>query len=77
MRTATSSEEILHSLIHDLRQPLGNLETSLFYLALVLDHPSGGIREQMDAMERQVAQASELLHRATEELRSAVSAPGQ
>ena len=70
MRTATYSEELLHSLIHDLRQPLGNLETSLFYLDLVLDHPSSRVREQMQAMERQVAQAAHLLQHATEELRA-------
>jgi hypothetical protein len=34
----------------------------------VLHHPSASVREQMQAMERQVAQAAQLLHRATEEL---------
>jgi hypothetical protein len=70
MRTVTSSEQIVHDLIHDLRQPLGNLETSVFYLGLVLDHPSGRVGEQMLAMERQIAQATQLLRRATEELRA-------
>jgi hypothetical protein len=70
MRTITPSEEILHSLVHDLRQPLGNLETSLFYLDLVLHNPSGRVSEQMRVMERQVAQATQLLHRASEELRA-------
>jgi hypothetical protein len=46
------------------------METSLFYLDLVLDHPSGRVREQLRAMETQVAQAAQLLHRAAEELRS-------
>jgi signal transduction histidine kinase len=69
MHTITS-EEILHELIHDLRQPLGNLETSVFYLDLVLDHPAPRVREQMRAMERQLAEAIELLHQATEELRT-------
>ena len=67
--TATSSDEILNSLVHDLRQPLGNLETSLFYLDLVLTHPSSRVQEQMRMMERQVANAALLLHRACEELR--------
>jgi len=70
MRTTTSSEEILHSLVHDLRQPLGNLETSVFYLELVLDRPSDRIRDQMRLMERQVAQAVQMLHRASEDLRA-------
>jgi hypothetical protein len=66
----TTSEEILHSLVHDLRQPLGNLETSLFYLDMVLDQPSDRIRDQMRLMERQIANAMQLLHCAAEELRS-------
>lgn len=70
MRTLTSSDEILNSLVHDLRQPLGNLETSLFYLDLVLTHPSARVQEQMRTMERQVAQATQLVHRACEELRA-------
>ena len=52
MRTITRSDEILHSLVHDLRQPLGNLETSLFFLEMVLDHPSDRVREQMHIMAR-------------------------
>jgi hypothetical protein len=67
----TTSDEILHTLVHDLRQPLGNLETSLFYLDMVLDQPSDRIRDQMRLMERQIAQAMQLLHRAGEELRAA------
>lgn len=70
MRTITSSEEILHSLVHDLRQPLGNLETSLFYLDLVLGDPPARVQEQMRVMERQVAKAAQLLNRASEELRA-------
>jgi signal transduction histidine kinase len=65
----TSCDEILRTLIHDLRQPLGNVETGIFYLELVLDSPSDRVREQMQMMERQVAQAAQLLHRASEELR--------
>lgn len=70
MRSMTPSEEILRSLIHDLRQPLGNIETSLFCLDLVLDHPSGRIREQLRTMEHQIAQTTELLQHAADELSS-------
>jgi hypothetical protein len=70
MYTATSSEEILRNLVHDLRQPLSNLETSVFYLDMVLDHPSGRVGEQMRSMERQVAQAAQLLHQVVEEMRA-------
>ena len=69
MCTPTRSDEILHSLVHDLRQPLSNLETSLFYLEMVLDHPSDRVGEQMRIMARQVAQAAQLLERASVELR--------
>ena len=65
-----SSDEILYSLVHDLRQPLGNLETGLFILDMVLDHPSGRVREQMRLMERQMVQAAQLLQHAGEELRA-------
>jgi signal transduction histidine kinase len=68
MRDLTPSQEILYGLIHDLRQPLGNMEMSLFYLDRVLDRPSDRVREQMRIMERQVAQASQLLLRAAEEI---------
>ena len=71
MCTITRSDEILHSLVHDLRQPLGNLETSLFFLEMVLDHPSDRVREQMRMMARQVTQAAQLLERASQELRVA------
>ena len=70
MTSTTTHEEIQTSLIHDLRQPLGNMETSVFYLNLVLDNPSSRVRQQLCIMERQVAQAAQLLHRASEELRA-------
>jgi signal transduction histidine kinase len=70
MRATTLHEEILNSLVHDLRQPLGNIETSIFFLDLVLDHPSGRIGEQLHMMELQLAQATQLLHHAADELRS-------
>jgi K+-sensing histidine kinase KdpD len=70
MSTTTSPEAILHSLVHDLRQPLSNLETSIFYLDIVLSHPSGRVGEQMRSMERQLAQANQLLHQVAQELRA-------
>jgi hypothetical protein len=70
MRTMTQPDEILQDLIHDLSQPLSNLETSLFYLELVLAHPSERVREQMRVMSRQVSQASQMIDRARQELRA-------
>ena len=69
MRTKSPYEEILHGLVHDLRQPLGTIETSIFCLDLMLDKPSERVRDQLRAMEHQVAEAAELLERAAEELR--------
>jgi len=69
MRATTTSEEIVSSLVHDLRQPLGNIETSVFYLDLILGHPQGRVREQLHSIEQQVAQATRLLHQAADELR--------
>ena len=75
MSPASFSEEILTSLIHDLRQPLGNLETCLFYLHMVLDGSSGRVRQQLEAMERQVTEAAQLLQHAGEELRAGRAQP--
>jgi hypothetical protein len=66
----TSPDEILRSLIHDLRQPLSNLETAIFYLEMVLGQPSEGVGEQMRLMDRQISQTAQLLQRASEELRA-------
>lgn len=66
----TPTEEIVQSLVHDLRQPLGNIEISIFCLHMMLDHPSDGVRQQLRTMERQVAQATVLLQRAVDELRA-------
>ena len=68
MPSTKSYDEILGSLVHDLRQPLGNIETSLFYLDLVLEHPQERVREQLRVMEQQVAQAAALLQCAAEEM---------
>lgn len=70
MHCTTTHEEILTSLVHDLRQPLGNMETSLFYLDMVLHNPSDRVREQLRAMERQMGHAAQLLEGAIDELRA-------
>ncbi|HUI53381.1 MAG TPA: hypothetical protein VLY04_00325 [Bryobacteraceae bacterium] len=63
------TEELVTSLVHDLRQPLGNIETSVFYLDLLLNHPQGAVREQLRAIEHQVAHAARRISEAAEELR--------
>jgi signal transduction histidine kinase len=70
MHSSTLSElDILNNLVHDLRQPLGNIETSVFYLDLVLDHPDGRISEQLHVMEQQVVEAARLLTTAANRMR--------
>jgi len=66
---SSQTEGILANLVHDLRQPLGNIETSVFYLDLLLNHPQGHVREQLRAIEHQVAHAARRLSEAAEELR--------
>jgi signal transduction histidine kinase len=69
MHSPIPSEDIFRRLVHDLRQPLSNIETSIFYLDLVLDRRADRAREQLRIMERQIAQATDLVGRAADELR--------
>jgi|SRR5471030_1900387 hypothetical protein len=58
------SEELLGNLIHDLRQPLGNIETSAYLLNLVTPPDQSAAHTQLLAIERQVNQAARLLSEA-------------
>ena len=62
------SEAILVDLIHDLRQPLGNIETSAYCLNLITDPAHARAHEYLRAIEQQVARAAELLAAAAAEL---------
>jgi signal transduction histidine kinase len=63
------SEELLINLVHDLRQPLANLEASAYVLRKWLpDLPAPAV-EHIRTIERQVAQAVLLLNDATSDLR--------
>ena len=61
----TESEEMLASLVHDLRQPLGNLEYSACYLELLLGQTQGAVQEQLRLIREQVDLASRLLAEAS------------
>ncbi len=67
---ASEPDEILAELVHDLRQPLGNIDTSAFYLDLLLGHPEGPVQDQLRLIEQQVARATRLLADAAAQLRS-------
>jgi hypothetical protein len=63
------SEAILSDLVHDLRQPLSNIETSAYCLNLLTDPAHIRAREHLRAIEQQVAHAAALLSQAAAELR--------
>lgn len=62
-------EALFANLAHDLRQALSTVETSAFYLDLLLEHPQGPVQEQLRVIERQVAAASRMLADAAGEMR--------
>lgn len=57
----TDSHESLAELIHDLRQPLGTIENSAFYLRMLLNATDGPVLEQLRLIEEQVDRAARLL----------------
>jgi len=65
----STSEAILTHLVHDLRQPLGNIETSAYCLNLITDPAHARAHEHLRAIEQQVAHAAALLAEAVAQLR--------
>lgn len=61
-------EIVLTNLIHDLRQPLANIEGSSCYLASLTRSGDARIQELARIIERQVEQAEQLLAAASVEL---------
>ena len=61
-------ESLLANLIHDLRQPLTNIEGSSFYLASLTRSGDPRVQELARVIERQVEQAEQLLAAASLEL---------
>jgi signal transduction histidine kinase len=66
---ASDPEEVLARLAHDLRQPLGTIETSVFCINLLLGQERAAVQEQLRIIERQVAQAVRILNEAVAEAR--------
>ena len=62
--TISRPEEVLANLVHDLRQPLGNIETGVYLLTLVTQPEQTETHAQLRAIERQVNDASRLLSEA-------------
>jgi signal transduction histidine kinase len=66
--SSTNPEEFMSRLIHDLRQPIGNIGLSAFYIDLLLGDPGGKVQEQLRAIQAQVERASLVLSEAAREL---------
>ena len=64
MAFPTASEAALAALIHDLRQPLGNIESSVWFLSSLATASDPKIREHLRLIERQVEAAESLLNSA-------------
>jgi K+-sensing histidine kinase KdpD len=63
------AETLLRNVLHDLRQPLGVLETTAYLINRKLNDGRALDREQLNCLERQVDQASRIVARAADELR--------
>ena len=63
------SEDLVARLAHDLRQPLGTIETSVYCLNLSLGQEHTAAREQLRIVERQVGHAVRILNEAVGETR--------
>ena len=62
------AEDILMGCVHDMRQPLGTIETSVFILSLLLSDLAGQVPEHLRTIERQVEVAARTLNEAVAEL---------
>lgn len=71
MNFPNASEAALANLIHDLRQPLGNIETSMWCLSSLTGSADPKVREQVALIERQVEAVELLLASAAAELNRA------
>ena len=63
------AEDILMSCVHNVRQPLGTIETSVFVLGLLLGDSAGPVSQHLRTIERQVELAARTLDEAVAELR--------
>jgi len=63
------AEQLLVNLVHDLRQPLGNIETGTYVLSILLRDAPAPAREHLGAIERQLDMASSMLSEVAAELR--------
>jgi signal transduction histidine kinase len=72
---ASDPEDLVARLAHDLRQPLGTIETSVFCVNLLLGKGHIAVEEQLRIIERQVADAVRILNAAVAETRDRRAQP--
>jgi len=63
-----SVDRLLKNVVHDVRQPLGNIETSAYLLSRLLRDADPAVLEHLRLIERQVDLASRILSEACSEL---------
>jgi signal transduction histidine kinase len=63
------AEDLLMNVVHDLRQPLGAIETSAYVLKLLLDDGNSHVLKHLGSIEHQVELAALALTDAVAELR--------
>jgi signal transduction histidine kinase len=64
----SSYEQVLADLIHDLRQPLSNIETSAYCLDLSIDPHNLRAQKYLQLIQQQVDQAVSMLSAASAEM---------
>lgn len=69
------TEILLKNLVHDLRQPLSTIETSTYYLNILLGDGQQRAHEQLRTIEHQVDRAAALLTQAVAELHRLQAGP--
>ena len=68
LSSTSAAEALLANLIHDLRQDLGTIETSVYCLNLISDAKQSRTREFLRTIEQQVERAAGRLSAAGSEL---------
>ena len=66
--TDRSAEKLLKDVVHELRQPLSNIETSTYLLNRMLRGSDGQAYQHLGTIERQVDLAARILNDAVAEL---------
>jgi signal transduction histidine kinase len=67
--TIAGHEDLLAALVHDLRQPLGNIETSVYLLNMVTPPGDARLHAQLHVIESQLGDAARMLTEASAALR--------